>query len=202
MRSRFTWMVAAMLVWATYPAQADAHLVHSGLGPFYDGVAHLFVTPEDVLAVVALALLAGLGGKACGRVVLFVLPAAWLAGALAGRIIPLFGGVPVLSAALLIVLGALVAADRQLPLAVVAGSALACGLLNGCFNGAALAPAGSGGLAAGGITCAVFGIVALVAGQVASLEKEWARVVVRVAGSWIGAIGLLRLGWAVSGKGV
>jgi len=28
-----------------------------------NGLAHLFVTPEDVLAVVALAMVAGLGGK-------------------------------------------------------------------------------------------------------------------------------------------
>jgi hypothetical protein len=31
-----------------------SHLVNSGLGPFYDGIAHLFVTPEDLLAVIAL----------------------------------------------------------------------------------------------------------------------------------------------------
>jgi hypothetical protein len=90
-----------------------------------------------------------------------------------------------------------VAADRRLPLALVTGAALTCGLVNGNFNGTALAVAGSSGLAAAGITCAVFVIVALVAGQVAALKKEWARIVVRVAGSWIGAIGLLMLGWAV-----
>ena len=48
-----------------------------------------------------------------------------------------------------------------------------------------------------GIGCAVFVLVALVAGQVAALEKPWARITVRVAGSWIGAIGLLMFGWAV-----
>jgi urease accessory protein len=197
MRSRPALMLASLLIWATCPGRANAHLVNSGLGPFYDGVAHLFVTPEDVLAVVALALLAGLGGKQCGRAVLLVLPAAWLAGALAGRMTPLPGGVPVLSAALLIALGGLVAVGRRLPLAVVAGAALTCGLLHGVFNGAALAGAGSSGLAAAGIACAVFVMVALVAGQVAALEKEWARIMVRVAGSWIGAIGLLMLGWAV-----
>ena len=40
-----------------------AHLVNSGLGPFFDGVAHLFVTPEEFLVFVAIAFLAGLGGK-------------------------------------------------------------------------------------------------------------------------------------------
>jgi hypothetical protein len=47
------------------------------------------------------------------------------------------------------------------------------------------------------MACGVFVIAALVAGQVATLKKAWARIVVRVAGSWIGAIGLLMLGWAV-----
>jgi hydrogenase/urease accessory protein HupE len=189
-------MLASLVVWACCPGQANAHLVNSGLGPFYDGISHLIVTPEDVLAVVALALLAGLGGKPCGRAVLIVLPAAWLAGALMGRMNTLSAGVPVVNAALLIALGALVAADRQLPLVLVAGAALMCGLLNGWFNGAALTEAGSSGVAAAGIACAVFVIVALVAGQVAALQKEWARILIRVAGSWIGAIGLLMLGWA------
>jgi hydrogenase/urease accessory protein HupE len=190
-------MLASLLVWASCPGQANAHLVHSGLGPFYDGIAHLFVTPEDMLAVIALALLGGLGGKRYARAVLFVLPAAWLAGALAGRMTTVSGGVPVVSAVLLIVLGALVATDRRWPLALVTGAALTCGLLNGCFNGAALAGAWSSGRVAAGIGCAVFVIVALVAGQVAALEKEWARIMVRVAGSWVGAIGLLMFGWAV-----
>ncbi len=196
MRSRLWWMLASLLLWASCPGQASAHLVNSGLGPFYDGIAHLFVTPEDVLVVIALALLAGLGGQRYGRAVLFVLPAAWLAGAVAGRMTELSSGLPLLTAALLIVLGVLVAADRRLPLAFVAGFALACGLVHGCFNGGALAGVSGGGLAVVGIVCAVFVVVALVAGQVVLLQKEWARITVRVAGSWIGAIGLLMLGWA------
>ena len=174
-----------------------AHLVHSGLGPFYDGIAHLFVTPEDVLTVLALAFLAGLGGKKCGRAVLLGLPAAWLAGALVGRMTTLSAGSPVVSAALLIVLGVLVAADRRLPVVLVAFTALICGMVNGYFNGAALAGTESVDLAVAGIACAIFVLVALLVGQVAVLEKAWARIVVRVAGSWIGAIGLLMLGWAV-----
>ncbi len=198
MRSRSTWILLSLLVWAVWPGTANAHLVNSGLGPFYDGIAHLFVTPEDMLAVIALALLGGLGGTRCGRAVLFVLPVAWLAGALAGRMTPVSsGGTPVMSATLLIALGALVAADRRLPLGLVASAALTCGLLHGWFNGVALAAAWSSGLAAVGIGCAVFVIVALVAGQVAGFQKEWLRIMVRVAGSWIGAIGLLMFGWAM-----
>jgi hypothetical protein len=196
MRSWPVWILASLVVWATCPGRACAHLVNSGLGPFYDGVAHLFVTPEDVLLVVAVALLAGLGGKRPGRTVLFVLPAAWLAGAVAGRLTALSDGLPVLSAALLIALGGLVAADRRLPPVFIAGFALLCGLVHGGFNGAALATAGSGGLEVVGIVGAVFAVVALVAGQVVSLRVAWARVAVRVLGSWVAAIGLLMLGWA------
>jgi urease accessory protein len=198
MRSRFMWIPAALLIWASCPAQASAHLVNSGFGPFYDGVAHLFMTPEDLLVVVAIALLAGLGGKQYGRCVVFLLPLAWLAGAAAGRITPLAAGLPIVSAASLIAMGALVviASDRRLTLRFAAGFALTVGLVHGFFNGAALAGANSGSLAVGGIVCAVFVVVVLVAGQVVSLQKEWARIAVRVAGSWIGAIGLLMLGWA------
>lgn len=47
-----------------------------------------------------------------------------------------------------------------------------------------------------GIVVAVFTLVAVAASFVAPLRAAWARVVVRVAGSWIAAIGLLLLGWA------
>ena len=79
-RSRRRWtlglLVPALLAAGT-PAQA--HLMNTGFGPFYDGLTHPFVTPEDLLPVVALTLLAGLRGAQCGRWVLFALPAAWLA---------------------------------------------------------------------------------------------------------------------------
>ena len=54
MRLRLLWIPAALLIWAGSPGRAGAHLVNSGFGPFYDGVAHLFVTAEDLLVVVAL----------------------------------------------------------------------------------------------------------------------------------------------------
>ena len=129
---------------------------------------------------------------------LFVLPAAWLAGTLADRMTSISASVPVVSGAADRAGGAggrgPTAAAGSLP------AALTCGLLHGCSNGGALAGAGSSGLAAVGIGCGVFVSVALVAGQVATLEKEWARIMVRVAGSWIGAIGLLMLGWAAIGN--
>ena len=116
--------VAFSMAWAT---PAHAHLMNTGFGPFYDGLAHLFLTPEDLLPVVALALLAGLRGPRFGRAVLFALPLAWLAGQhrrAAGRPHLTLPGVTAVGA---IILGALVAADRSLPLAPVAGFASCSG---------------------------------------------------------------------------
>ena len=42
------------------PTVAQAHLVSTGLGPIYDGVSHLFVSIEDLLPVIAIALLTDL----------------------------------------------------------------------------------------------------------------------------------------------
>jgi urease accessory protein len=187
------------------PAAAHAHLMNTGFGPFYDGVMHLFVTPEDLLPVVALALLGGLRGPRCGRTLLFVLPLAWLAGSVIGVLIAPRLTLPAATAAVTIALGALVAADISLPLTLVGGLAIVLGLLNGALNGIELghAPAlslGAAGLAVAGVASALFVVVSLLSGHVASLRAHWARVVVRVAGSWIGAIGLLLLGWSLRSR--
>jgi hypothetical protein len=63
------------------------------------------------------------------------------------------------------------------------------------------ARAGGGFLALFGISLAVFVLVTLVSALVVSLRKYWARITVRVAGSWITAIGLLMLGWTYRGMG-
>lgn len=181
------------------PARAEAHLVTTGLGPVYDGISHLAVSPDDLLPVLALALLAGLNGRASGRRVLFALPVAWLTGALAG----LAAGATLLPQAVtslsFLVLGILTAADRRLSLPVVTTLAIGLGLLHGWLNGAALAQAQREALGLVGIVSAVFVVVALAAGFVVSLRASWTRIAVRVAGSWIAAIGLLLLGWGLRG---
>jgi hydrogenase/urease accessory protein HupE len=186
-----------LLVLVSAPGSALAHLVNTGLGPFYDGIVHVLATPEDLLLIMALTLLAGLRGAPYGRVVLGVLPVAWLAGAAAGGMTGLAVDMPVLRAALLVTIGALVAADLRLPLVWVSALALICGMLHGYFNGAVLARARVGGVAVIGITSTVFVLVALLAGQVTAWRAPWTRIVVRVAGSWLAAIGLLMLGWGL-----
>ncbi len=47
----------------------------------------------------------------------------------------------------------------------------------------------------------LFAIVSLVTAIIVSLERPWTRIAVRVAGSWIVAVGLLYVGWTVGARG-
>ena len=188
------WPLLAGMLAAT-PAQA--HLMNSGFGPFYDGLAHPLISPEDLLPAMAMTLLAGLGGARQGRFVLAILPGAWLAGMAAGWAIGLPAAPAWLNAVATVLIGALVASDLRLPLTVVIAMAAALGALHGYDNGRDLAATSGGLVAIGGIACALFALVSLLAGQVAVLRAQWARLAVRISGSWIAAVGLLMLGWSV-----
>jgi urease accessory protein len=186
--------VAGLLATAT-PAQA--HLMNSRFGPFYDGLAHPLISPEDLLPALAVTLFAGLSGARYGRWVLAILPAAWFIGMLAGWALAV-PAAPAWGIALATALtGALVASDLRLPLLAVIGWAALLGTVHGCDNGRELADAAGGLAAIAGIACSLAAIVSLVAGQAASIRAQWARLAVRVSGSWIAAVGLLMLGWAM-----
>jgi hydrogenase/urease accessory protein HupE len=188
------WPLLAALL-AASPAQA--HLMNSGFGPFYDGLAHPLISPEDLLPVVAVTLLAGLGGARQGRFVLAILPGAWLAGMAAGWAVGLPPAPAWLGAVATALIGALVASDPRLPPAAVCTVATALGALHGYDNGHDLAATTGALVAIAGIACSLFAIVSLLAGQVAVLQAQWARLAVRVSGSWIAAVGLLMFGWSM-----
>lgn len=178
---------------------AHAHLVQTGFGTFYDGIAHFLVTPGELLAVLALGLLAGLRGAATARPLLFALPGGWLAGGIAGASLPGAGELPWEAALSVALAGALVASNARLPRAVVVALGVAIGALHGCADGATMASGDPLGLA--GAVLASFTLVTLAAGLAASLRARWQAIAVRVAGSWIAAVGLLMIGWQARGGG-
>jgi len=182
------------------PLRLHAHLVSTGFGPLFDGIGHLAVTPQDLVPVIAIALLAGLGGKAYGRRVLFVLPGAWLAGGLVG--LATGWSAPLATTGLsFLILGGLVAADRPMSERTGVVLAVALGALHGQMNGVEMAAAGIGLTGLLGTLAALFVCVSLVTSLVVSLRRPWTRVAVRVAGSWVVAVGLLYLGWTLGGRG-
>jgi len=184
---------------ATPSGAVLVHLVTTGLGPFYDGVLHFLQTPQDGLPVLALALFAGLRGAPAGRAVLSLLPAAWLAGGLAGLGLHAAIG-PAAPTGTLLLCGLLVAVDARLPLVATVILAGGVGLVHGLENaGGGMASVQAGALELVGIAAAVFVVSALASAFVVSLRASWARIAIRVAGSWMAAIGLLLVGWSLRG---
>lgn len=192
--------IALALAGVLRPAPVNAHLVTTGLGPIYDGISHVLLSPDDLVPVLAMALLAGLNGPTAGRRTLFALTGAWLVGGIGGYLSGVAGppGTATAAASFLL-LGVLTAADRRLSPSIVSTLAVAVGFLHGWLNGTGLVEGQRESLALLGITGAIFVLVAIAAAFVVSLRTSWARVAVRVAGSWVAAIGLLMLGWWLRG---
>ncbi len=190
----------AVLAMMACPALAEAHLNSSGMGPVYDGVVHFVTSPEDMAPVLALALLAGLRGADHGRRTLFVLPVTWLLGGLVGTTSLATSGGALSSAIVVLLLGGLLATDAKLSLGVTTVLAGLLGLSRGYLNGSGMGQLGVAVAALLGLASAVFVLVALAAALAAGLRTQWARISVRVAGSWIAASGLLMLGWAVRAR--
>ena len=187
----------------TLSSPTHAHLLQTGLGPFYDGIGHFFLTPEGLLAVLVLALLSGLRSAAHGRAALAALVMSWAVGGAVGLVpavaasgvpesIGRFAGVP------LVVLGVLAAIDWALTVRAVAGLGILVGIPPGLDSGAAMAQTALGwrGLAGTLLALAVFATLAI--GFVATIAPRLlARRVARVAASWVAASGLLLLGWSL-----
>lgn len=178
---------------------AQAHLNTTGMGPVYDGLMHFLTSPEDLVAALALALLAGLRGAPFGRRAMFTLPAAWLLGSLGGLAATTANAGPLAAAFWFVLLGGLVVADAKLSLRSLTVLVVLLGLVHGFFNGTGMGLSVAAVAAAFGLAVSVFVLVALVAALVAPLRAPWARIAVRVGGSWIAASGLLMIGWSVRG---
>lgn len=201
-QSRIPIYAAALFVCAMSPLTAHAHLNSTGMGPIYDGLMHFLMSPEDLIPVLALALLSGLRGASYGRRTLFVLPAAWLLGGLIGLAASSSNGNAIMSAVWFLLLGGLLAADARLSLRVTTALAAFLGLYHGYLNGAGLGLSFNSATVLLGLIFSVFVMLAVAAAFVVQLQAAWARIAVRVAGSWIFASGLLLMGWAVrSGHG-
>ena len=190
------WVVLAIAL-GCGPAQA--HLESTGLGPVYDGMLHFLTSPEDLLPAVALALLAGLRGAAHARRTMFTLPAAWLLGSLAGLTASVANAGTLAAALWFLLLGGLVVADARLSLRSMTVLAALVGLVHGFLNGTGMGLSAAAIVAALGLAAAVFVLVVLVAAVVVPLQAPWARIAVRVGGSWIAASGMLMIGWSVRG---
>jgi hydrogenase/urease accessory protein HupE len=193
LRRHYTWLT--LLTALIIPGRADAHLVNTGFGPFYDGISHLFVTAPDLLVVVALGLLAGMRGKATSRGMLLAITLAWSIGGVMGLTFAPAITWAVATTVSFLLLGALLALDRDLSRSTIIVIAVAVGLTHGFLNGAESAASGIGLVGFTGSVAALAVMATLTTALAVSFANGAARIALRVAGSWIAAIGILMLGW-------
>jgi hypothetical protein len=178
----------------TFGKSAHAHMISTGVGPFYDGFTHVFVTPADLIAALGLAILGGVGGPLRGRAVLFAMVAGWSAGILGGAVLLESEWRPlILFPALIVPVGLAIAADRDLPRIPLAVATFIVALLFGYSAGSGIQsvnypiPIGAGMIA--GLVIAASLVTALAVPR----SNPRQRIALRVAGSWIAAIGLLAM---------
>jgi hydrogenase/urease accessory protein HupE len=105
--------------------------------------------------------------------------------------------VPLASALSFLVIGLLVATDIRLGPSSLIALASVFGLFHGYLNGTLASQEQMGVAGILGIVLGVFVTVALLASVAVSLRAYWMKVAARVAGSWIAAIGMLMVGWAL-----
>jgi len=194
--------VAAVLFLAGAPTAADAHLVNTRLGDFYDGILHPLTGFDFALPWLALAILAAFQGKQRGRWLVLVFPLGLLAGAAISVMLPHLGFVPILNVATFAIVGLMLAMALAMPLGAFIALGTIIALLHGYENGQEMVTASDRYLFAAGVTAIGYVFVALMTGMaVAFLEGPggWRPIALRAGGSWIAAVGIMVLGFQLVG---
>lgn len=175
---------------------ATAHLVQTGFGPLVDSLFHAFIGPDAVLTAAAAGFLSGLRGGETRRTghVLFLY--GWGLFYVAGALSQYPFDYPFAVAGALLALGALTAADLSLPDAPLLAALVFAGGLHGLITGGAAEGLPWDLLAVMATADTVLITAICLGARALAVRFPPARIAVRVAGSWIAAIGLLQLGWA------
>lgn len=185
------WAAAALFA---CPTLASAHGAVKDVGAFYGGMLHPFISPAHAVALLALGLLIGQRGLKlpASSHALGLLAAGLAVGLLASLALDtVWVEVPLLAVAML--LGLAVITERRLPAWLLLGAALFVGLAIGVDSGVNDIEAGLRWKALLGTLVAATLAPACIAGFVSDLRQAWARIGVRIVGSWLTAAAMLVL---------
>ncbi len=174
---------------------AQAHSTAQGTGDFYAGFLHPLTAPEDVLAFLALGMLSAQHPPR-GQLALPVFWLALIAGAMCAVALPHIPGADLINVVSVMVLGGLIALNAALPVAVLIGLAVAFGVSHGYANGLAITGNMRSYLFIPGVALAALmttGYGLVFTDWLLRRKIPWIPIAVRVAGSWIAAIGMLVL---------
>ena len=197
---RSGWLSPALLLVIARPANADAHTVVTGTNHFMAGMLHPLTAPAHVLILLGLGLAIGQHLPLPLRLTLSVFaPFSALGLALTST-----GGIsgvhPAVLAGIALVVGGFVAVGKPLPpLAtgtMLAAGALAMGLDSGVETGGAVAIIKTLLGTWVSLLILLLNVVHYVS-LAAETDKKWLHIGIRVAGSWITAISVLMLAFAL-----
>jgi len=177
------------------PALACAHGWGGKNTPLYDGILHVLLNPSFILPIAGVALLASRGGReqlalaqlllaigvALGAAIIFI-GLNWSAIAVANRLF-------IVAAGLLVVL------DAPLPQPAVLTMVLLGGALTGHELLGSEPPAGNPLWFCSGAVLGAMVLQGGVGGLTLLARAPWGTVAVRIAGSWIAAIGIIYAGF-------
>lgn len=191
-------LIAALLL--VFPSNADAHLAIKGAGDFGNGALHPLVMPQHLMIVLGLALL--LGMRVPLRLKLPMVSLAISSAIALGVVSFVQFSPPELPLTLIaMVLGLLVAIGRTLPPAALAGICAICAVAVGLDSGVDPESGMVVWKTLSGTWLGVTGVTGYLALAVSNgAEKNWARTGMRILGSWIFAIAILMLAFALRSK--
>jgi urease accessory protein len=190
--------LAPLVVGLLSPTVAHAHLVNSGLGPFYDGALHLLLSPMNLVLLAALCLLVGAQGARAARSAMVVALVAWFVAGAFAISTDIVGPFAIVDAAGLLLLGVAIALDIRMPALATAALATGVAAWLGFQSGQELISADQHWRALVGATSIAMMFMLLALSLVVSTTSFPARVVCRILGSWAAATGLLSIGWLFS----
>ena len=186
-------LATTTLVFAT---PAFAHSVNKRFGDFYGGMLHPLTAVEHLFPMIGISLLAGQQGPQRAQRILVSFPI----GLLAGAIVANYQGpslyVEWVNRISFVVVGILVAASMRIPVSGLVAIALCFGFTHGYENTADISQTVAMRMFVPGVLTSGFALTAILAATAVTLSVPWQQTAVRVAGSWIAAMGLLTIGVA------
>jgi urease accessory protein len=192
-------MLAVPSVLAFSTAPASAHIMMEGAGEITNGALHPLMTPAHVLVLLAAGLLCGQNARDKDANPLRVF-APVLAVALLATLAPFLSGElwePVVIG-MSVVLAALVALGIRLPRVAVMVLTILPAVVLGLDSGAEAETVAAKVKTLAGTWVTASALVFYVSACASNAEgKPWARTAIRVLGSWIVAIGLMVLAFAL-----
>lgn len=193
------WRWPAAVAMGLAPSLVQAHAAFAGAGDFYAGALHPLTSPEHIMLLLALGMLAGQNERHRCSFLIALFPAAVLVGALVVQYWPAPQSMFVINVCTVIGAGILLAAGRPLPRSVLGLFAAFAGITFGMANGSAL----EGNMLPDAFFAGIVGVAFLalaylmaVGDALLQLRQGWISIGMRVAGSWTIAIGVLVLSLA------